>query len=217
MIVLTAIAVIGFWKRDSVWPAVFNSFAERSLETHDVPQAMKWLDWADAIGSESPETAVLRLRAVRRSGDTAKIEAAFADAQRRSANPRHIQRERTLYAAQSGKMRQSDSLLSSLLTDTSGDNKDVCLAYVTGYLRNQRTSDALVLLEAWIKDAPEDGYPWLIRARIRRVQQDLLGSEKDLKEALQRKPEWPKLSWNWRSYVRNPAEPKKQRDCFAEF
>ncbi|MBL8817908.1 MAG: tetratricopeptide repeat protein [Planctomyces sp.] len=190
LIVLVAIAVICLWKRHAIWPQLFHIPAERALSQHRAADAVYWIDWADAIQSENPDTALLRVRAVRRMGIPQAIDEAMAEAQRRGVNPRSLQRERILYAAQSGRMRQCDPLLSSLLTDISGDNKDVCLAYVTGYLRNQRTSDALLLIDAWMKDAPEDGYPWLIRARIRRVQQDLVAAEKDLGETLQRSPGW---------------------------
>lgn len=190
LIVLTAIFVICLWKRDLLWPEAFHIPAERSLAQHREADAVYWIDWADAIGSKNPDTALLRVRAVRRMGIPDAIENAMEEAQKRGVNPRALQRERILYAAQSGRMRQCDPLLSSLLTDTSGDNKEVCLAYVTGYLRNQRTSDALLLIDAWMKDAPEDGYPWLIRSKIHRVQQDLLAAEKDLGEALRRLPGW---------------------------
>ncbi len=172
-----------------VWKAVFHYRAETCIRNHDIDSGLLYLSWADKLGDRAPKTSLLKARSARRKGQPELFQQYLQEAEQRGATAVQLQRETILFAAQSGQIQLSAPHLSALLTDTSGDNKDVCLAYITGYLRNQRNSDALILLDAWLTDSPDDYLPWLIRGKVRRHRRDNGGAESDLQEAIRLSPE----------------------------
>ena len=185
-----AICILAIFSRNSWWPPVFHHMALRSLSAQQPQKALRWLDRAEWMGAQRVDTALLRCRASRRIGDPDQIQAAIAEAVARGAEPRLIEREQLLFQAQSGEMSRAGPYLSQLLTDTSGDNLDVCASFVIGYLRNQRYREAGTLVDALMKDAPEDPFPWYVRGRVSALQQLLPKAEADYREAIRRSPQW---------------------------
>ena len=181
--------MLAFLYSAPIWKSTFHYLARRSLQQHDTVQALQHLQWADKLGTPSPETTLLEAQCARRNGQPEEFHRLLKMAQQRGATPTSIQRESILFAAQSGQIQLAAPHLSTLLTDTSGDNKDVCLAYITGYLRNHRIDDALVLLDAWIKDSPNDYLPWKIRGRVSKHRRDNVSAESDLRHAFQLRPD----------------------------
>lgn len=200
---LLIVGALTFWLFPPLWKSTLHALAEASLKSHDATTALARLQLADRIGTASPETSLLRIQAARRTGDNSAIEAALLEAEQRGASTKALDRQRLLCAAQAGQLNKAVPHLSTLLTDTSADNKDVCLAFITGYLRNHRTKDALILIDAWLKDAPSDSYPWLIRGRIRRLRDDVVRAEADLRESV-------KLAGTWQEPVVELAEVLKE-------
>ncbi|MDB5388899.1 MAG: tetratricopeptide repeat protein [Planctomycetaceae bacterium] len=91
--------------------------------------------------------------------------------------------------AQSGQYRESEPALSGLLLDPRGDMTEICDAYVIGYIRTYRLSQADRLLKAWLADSPRQPRALLLRAKM---QIDLLNwksAEQDLREVLAAVPE----------------------------
>lgn len=184
------LAALLCWKGTKLWTSGFHQLALRSIQSHEPETALYWLGWADLPGFSDPNTSLIRIQAVRRIGDGPKLEAALFEAEHRGADYESLQRQRILYAAQCGQMRESEPFLSVLLTDKSVDNTDVCLAYVTGFLRNQRSAEAMTLVEAWLKDTPSDPTPWFIRGRMKRLEDNLQAAESDLRIAVKLSATW---------------------------
>lgn len=172
-----------------IWKAVFHYRAEACIRNHDIESGLLYLSWADKIGDGVARTSLLKARGARRKGQPELFQQYLQEAEQRGATAVQLQRETILFAAQSGQIQLSAPHLSALLTDTSGDNKDVCLAYITGYLRNQRNGDALILLDAWLNDSPDDYLPWLIRGKVRKHRRDNGGAESDLQKAIRLSPQ----------------------------
>lgn len=214
MLIGLGICVLALFSRNAWWPPFFHQMALRSLSAQQPQTALRWLDRAEWMGAQRVDTALLRCRACRRIGDPDQIQAAIAQAAARGAEPRLIEREQILFQAQSGEMSSASPYLSRLLTDTSGDNLDVCASFVIGYLRNQRYREAGTLVDALMKDAPEDPFPWYVRGRVSALQQLLPRAEADYREAIRRSPQWldPVIS-----LAELLAETHRQREAIVLF
>jgi len=184
------IAALLCWQGPALWIGIFHRLAIGAIHTHDPGTALYWLSWADLPGFSEPETSLIRIQAARRLGDGDLISAALSEAELRGADSQAIQRHRILYAAECGRMREAEPFLPTLLTDPLVDNTDVCLAYVTGFLRNQRSAEALSMIEAWMQDAPADPAPWFLRGRLRRLDRNLEEAESDLRQAVDLSTTW---------------------------
>lgn len=213
LIVLGICVLVGLY-RNSLWPPLFHHMALRSLSAQKPEKALHWLGVAEWLGARRVDTALLRCRAVRRIGDPNRIQTAIAEAESRGAEPRLIEREQILFQAQSGELATAGPYLSQLLTDTSGDNLDVCASYVIGYLRNQRYREAGALVDALMKDSPEDPFPWYVRGRVSALQQLLPRAEADYRQAILRSPQWmdPVIS-----LAELLAETHRQREAIVLF
>ena len=187
LLVACAVAIV---TRHSWWPPAFHAIARHSLSAQQPTTALQWLQVAEWLGARRIDTALFKCQASRRLGVPEQIQAAIADAAARGAEPRLIEREQILFQAQSGEMAAAGPYLSRLLRDTTGDNLDVCASYVIGYLRNQRYREAGTLVDALMKDAPNDPFPWYVRGRVSALQQLLPNAEADFLEAIRRSPDW---------------------------
>ena len=119
-----------------------------------------------------------------------QVSDALKAASELGASNEELQREQWLALAQSRQMRLAEPQLPRLLRDREYDNKEVCRAFVIGFIRNNRTDVALQLLEPWITDATDDATPLLLRARIYRLLSAPNKAEQDLRDAIQREPDW---------------------------
>ena len=184
------IVAVLFFSRHVWWPPGFHVLAERSLRAQAPQQALRYLATAEWLGSRRLDTALLRCRAARRAGDPVVIRKAIDELNSRGAAPALQRRELLLFQAQSGEMAEAGPWLSRLLTDETGDNRDVCISYVIGYLRLQRYQEAGGLVNALMQDDPDDAFPWYVRGRVFALQQQFPRAEADFREALSRCPEW---------------------------
>jgi tetratricopeptide (TPR) repeat protein len=172
------------------WPPGFHQLAERELAAQRPAVALAWLDYAEVLGARRLDTALLRCQAARRDGDPRIIREALDALARRGAPPRLQERELLLFQAQSGEMSEAAPWLGQLLTDETGDNRDVCISYVVGFLRTQRYQEAAALVDALMKDVPEDPFPWYVRGRVFALQQQYPQAEADFRAAMAKNPEW---------------------------
>ena len=179
-----------FLTRHNWWPPAFHVLAGQQLRLQNPERALWYLGMAEILGSRRLDTALLRCQAARRAGDPALIRAALDDLAARGAAPRLQAREMLLFQAQSGEMAEAGPWLSRLLTDETGDNRDVCISYVVGYLRLQRYQEAGSLVDALMKDDPGDAFPWYVRGRVFELQQQFPKAESDFRAAMERSPNW---------------------------
>ncbi len=181
-------AALGFlvYQHDVFWPPVFHGLANRALNHHQPEAALGWLEIAEWFGSQRADTALIRVRASRQIGDPTMIINSMREAEKRGADSLQLQRERILCAAQSGQMSIAGRHLASLLTDPDYDNKDVCRAYIAGFLRVQKLNEASQLIENLILDSPDDPWPWIVKGRISLLRSDLSTAESSFREACRR-------------------------------
>jgi tetratricopeptide (TPR) repeat protein len=166
---LMVILALLIWQRQLWWPLPFEELARRELDRRRPEAALEWLGYVGGWVRPDPDCEILKARAYRRLGDMQRVEEALTTARKAGASRTAIEREQVLAMAQSGQLRQSEPLLPRLLTDVRGDNREVCEAFVIGYIRTQRVSQAAQLLETWISDSPNDPQPLFMRGQIHAI------------------------------------------------
>lgn len=190
LIAPAVVVIASLWLFHSEWPKLCRNRAVAAMRMQQAALATTWLERADWFGTDQPETALLQATAARLQGLNARAEEWLFEARRRHATEAAIFREEILMAAQSGRMRVAAPMLAQLLTDPTGDNRDVCVAYITGFLRTQRVDQASVLIDELIKADPESPFPWLARGRIAFMRDATAQAEADFREAMSRSPNW---------------------------
>jgi tetratricopeptide (TPR) repeat protein len=185
---LLAILTVLVWQRQLWWPLPFEALARRELAQRRPEAALKWLTYVDAVVRRDPECELLRARAYRRLGEMQHVEQALRAAKQAGAADVQIEREQILAMAQSGQLRQSEPRLPRLLTDVRGDNKEVCEAFVIGYIRTQQLVHASRLLDTWISDSPDDPQPYFLRGQVSAIKGDTGVAQKDVRRALELAP-----------------------------
>ncbi|MFM7057684.1 MAG: tetratricopeptide repeat protein [Planctomycetota bacterium] len=184
------VLLLVIFTRHQWWPPAFHQLAENELFAQRPTAALKWLDVAEVLGARRLDTALLRCQAARRDGDPLIIRRSLDELEARDAPARLQERELILFQAQSGEMAEAAPWLGRLLTDETGDNRDVCISYVIGFLRTQRYQEAGALVDALMKDVPEDPFPWYVRGRVFALQQQFPKAEADFRESMARNPDW---------------------------
>ena len=187
LVLATFVSVIVF-ARGIWWPLPFEALARRALAEHTNQDALDWLNWATWLAPERGETAFLRARAYRRIGQMEFCAAALKRADQLRVPVNRLHREQWLALAQSGQLRQAESHLSELLIDPRGDSEEICDAFVLGYVRTQRETQALQLLQSWISDWGNHARPLILRAKIWSLKSMFAEAEADLRRAVQVEP-----------------------------
>lgn len=209
---MIVVAVLGgLW---TGWPALCRRQASSALKLQQPETAVRWLRWADFSGLSKLETALLRCQTARRIGDPQAIRSSLDALETLGASPRRIEREQILALAHSGKMREAAPHMSRLLTDLDGDNRDVSCSYIVGFLRAKRYREAGALIDALMKDDPENPFPWYARGRVFALQQLLPKAEADFREALKLSPEWSEPAIELAELLH---ESHRQRDAMPLF
>lgn len=140
--------------------------ARNCLRDRQIAEAMQWLEAARAADPDDGEVHFLMARALRHRGAFATVPDHLDKARRLGFSSERLERERWLVLAQSGQLREAELHLDELLADPRGDAREICEAFVSGYLRVYRFGRASDLLEAWQADFPKDPQPLFWRGRI---------------------------------------------------
>jgi tetratricopeptide (TPR) repeat protein len=173
-----------------VWLAAFPKWqARQALADRRPEQALEWLSVVDRLAVEDAEAEFLRARAFRKQGELGKTRDALLRAAKLGYPVKRLEREQWLALAQAGQMREAEPHLPALLTDPGDDAAEICEAYVTGFIRNQRADQAAPLLESWSADFPNDPLPWLMRGKLFIELTQWPQAEQALKKALALRPE----------------------------
>lgn len=190
LLVLVAGLSLYVGRRKLICP-LLRKVAESRIKSHQIADARWWIDCAAGIAPQDPSTLLLQARILRHQGDMAGVSNVLKQAREHGARDLDLRRQQWLAMAQSGQMSLAEPHLSRLLTDQSYDNKDVCLAFVIGYLRTQQSDSATTLLNTWIADTQDDATPYLYRARIRNLLSQPESAEEDFRSAIAVEPDWP--------------------------
>ena len=140
--------------------------AREALEARDAESALKWLQANERLVPDHAETHFWLARTYRRLGRFEEVRNHIERAWKLGYSMEMLKREQWLALAQSGQLQQAERHLGELLKDPRNDGREICEAFVAGYLLNYRFQPAFRILEAWQKDYPQDPYPYMIRGKI---------------------------------------------------
>lgn len=140
--------------------------AREALGRRDADEALQWLDKAARLKPGESEIAFLRARAYRRLGQPEPFRQQLLSAAELKYPVAILQREEALMLAQQGQLPPDAPQLSALMIDPGNDTMEIYEAVVQGYLKTYRVNQALVLLDGWESDAPNDPLPHYFRGMI---------------------------------------------------
>jgi Tfp pilus assembly protein PilF len=188
--VLGLLLVVIFVQRERFAAAIADYGLSQATEFDHQPTE-RYLNLAAKISRQSPEIELVRARLARRIGDFGTANKHLDQARLHSAEPARIELEQWLITAQSGQSTNADRKFAELLEQSVGHEDEVCLAYVLGYLRDRKFEEAMILLDGWIQDFPDDPRPFAWLGQVLTELQRTEEAETAFREALQRQLDHP--------------------------
>ncbi|MEC7567218.1 MAG: tetratricopeptide repeat protein [Planctomycetota bacterium] len=165
--------------------------AKHNLLNHRLDSAGEWLDTAGKIPFiKKSEIHFLMARLERRRGDYRAMSELLELASSEGYDGEMISRERILAAAQSADLDKAQPALSMLLADPRGDEREICEAYIIGFLQFQMHEAALQLIRAWQIDFPKDPRPHFLQGVIENSLHNTKEAEKCFHAALKIDPKY---------------------------
>jgi tetratricopeptide (TPR) repeat protein len=141
--------------------------AKANLLDHKLEIAQEWIAFAQKVPFvKKSEIHFLTARLERRKGNYRQMSKYLELAQDAGYDPEMIARERILASAQSADLDKSRPHLAKLLEDPRGDEREICEAYVIGFIQFQLNDSAIELVRAWQKDFPSDARPHYLEGVI---------------------------------------------------
>lgn len=165
-ILLLLVLLVLCWFGRSTLAQIPLNLARSALVDHRMEDALEWLETAHWMDGPSAEIEFYQARAFRNLGQFNQCHDHLQNALDRGLDPEMVRREQWLAFAQSGQMHKAEPYLKQLLNDPRGDEREICEAYVVGYVRVHDLTSASLILESWKKDFPEDYRPWLLLGKI---------------------------------------------------
>ncbi len=164
---------------------------QAALRDHNLELAKSHVDSLQAFPfTNKAEVHFLTARLERRRGDYDQMNAFLEQAQAEGYDAVMIQRERILAAAQAANLEMAQPKLAELLNDPRGDEREICEAYIIGFLQFQQHSAALQLVDAWQNDFPEDARPHFLEGVIEKSLFNHKEAEEAYRKALEIDPEY---------------------------
>tara|TARA_B100000809_G_scaffold170512_1_gene167874 strand:+ start:1534 stop:2823 length:1290 start_codon:yes stop_codon:yes gene_type:complete len=159
-----------------------------SLSEHDEEAASRWMARAHWVPMRRARTCFLEARMARHRGEHAGMEQQLQQAGALGYDPELLLREQWLARAEMGDMDVLTNQMALLLTDSRGDEVQIVLSYVKGLVRNERYDAARQMLDAWIKDYPDDPYPMQMLGSVLLEMDRLDEAEGIFRQILRRDP-----------------------------
>jgi predicted Zn-dependent protease len=148
---------------------------------------------AERLQPRRAETQFWLARASRKIGDPDAVRWHLDRAQQlRYPESERLRREWWLLLAETGRVREVEPHLATMLLEPGEDGIEICDAFARGYCLSLQFEPALTLLDAWQKDHPDDYRPHFRRGRIHAWSElQWTKAEAAFREALLRAPEEP--------------------------
>lgn len=178
------------WQRPSIARFLANIAIKQA--TQESQSAERLIGIARTVWRSTPEADLAAARVARRNGDIELFAKRLARARYFGVDAERADREQLLSLAQAGQMSIAGPKLADLVNSPGGDEVEISEAYAQGYIRLRNYQVALLLLEAWSKDFPNDSRPW---AWLGQIHADLQAN--DLAETAFRKS----LKLNPKNYI----------------
>ncbi|MBT4694906.1 MAG: tetratricopeptide repeat protein [Planctomycetaceae bacterium] len=165
--------------------------AKASLLDHKLEIAQEWITFAQNIPFvKKSQIHFLTARLERRKGNYRQMSSYLDLAQDAGYDPEMITRERILASAQSANLDKARPHLSKLLEDPRGDEREICEAYIIGFLQFQLNDSAIQLVQAWQQDFPSDARPHYLEGIIYKSMNVNKGAEQCFLNALKVDPKY---------------------------
>lgn len=166
-----------------------RTYVTQALDAYDNHNALKWLEWSAYFRNDPGEIALGRVRAYRRLRQFDLVRTNLLRAEAAGVSRRKLEREQWLTLAQAGQLESVESKLPLLLNDPTMDPRDVCEAYVTGFLLTARPGPALELIVPWLADFPQDAEAYYLKGRGHALGRHFAEAEQALVEARRLAPQ----------------------------
>lgn len=127
-------------------------------------------------------------RTYRKRGDAAEATRCLKRAGGLGIDPQRLQREETLMRVQAGQLTMESRAVSALLADPQDDGLEIYTAIVLGSMVSYQTDMALVVLESWIGDYPQDPQPHYMRGLIHENDTNWIQAEVSFRKLLEYAP-----------------------------
>jgi len=160
----TVIGGIAGWKPITIRYGIAQ--ARQALDRRDTAIALEWLTTNVRLDPGNPDTRFWLARTYRRMGRLNDARDQITQAWKLGYSVETLEREQWLALAQSGQIQEAEKHLPELLTDPGDDGREICEAYVAGYLLNYRLRRVFQLVDAWRRDYPTDPKPYVIQGRV---------------------------------------------------
>ena len=165
--------------------------AKANLSNHKLEIAQEWITFAQKIPFvKKSEIHFMTARLERRKGNYRQMSKYLVLAQKAGYDTEMIARERTLASAQSADLDKARPQLSKLLEDPRGDEREICEAYVIGFLQFKLLDPAIQLVRAWQQDFPGDARPHYLEGIIHKSIRDNKKAEQCYLNALKVDPKY---------------------------
>ena len=141
--------------------------ARRALAERDAEEALVWLGRAERLDPHHGATHFWMARAYRRLGRPGEMQAHLLRALELGHPPEALKREELLSLTEAGQVPPNDPRLSAMMLDPGNDSLEIYEAVVRGHLENFHVGPALMMIDAWERDYPEDPQACFYRGLIR--------------------------------------------------
>ena len=173
------------------YPEYHMAQTQAALLEHDLETAREHVDALRSFPfTNKAKIYFLTARLERRRGDYDKMNAFLAQAQDAGFDSVMVQRERVLAAAQAANLDMAQPKLPELLNDPRGDEREICEAYIIGFLQYQQHDAALQLAAAWQSDFPDDARPHYLEGVIQKSLFNHKLAEEAYRRALEINPKY---------------------------
>ena len=185
LVLLAGVVIAGIagWKPITIRYGI--SQARQALDGRDTATALEWLTTNVRLAPDNAETRFWLARTYRRMGRLNDTREQIERAWKLGYPVESLEREQWLTLAQSGQLQEAEKHLPDLLTAPGDDGREICEAYVTGYLLNYRLRRVFQLLDAWRRDYPEDPQPYVIQGKVYESHQNAKKAIENYQRALE--------------------------------
>ncbi|MCA9069661.1 MAG: hypothetical protein KDA84_12090, partial [Planctomycetaceae bacterium] len=180
--ILVSVLVLGGIFHRHILGRYYLNRSQLALYHRQPALALTLLEKAESYNTPNGAVPFWSARAYRRLGKFEKVHDQLLQAERAGFDPERIQRERWLTLAQSGRMREVELHLPTLLTSPGEDGPEICEAFVNGYFSTYRFDQGLQILDVWKKDFPDDPQPYVFSGQYYRHLEDWKKAEEAFRE-----------------------------------
>ncbi len=140
-------SVLAWWAR---------RMATAQLRAGAVGAAQQWLAWSARFYPEDGRADLIRAACFRLLRQTDSLTEALRAAKKHGAPANWIDREAKLERIQSGQLPEDPEIELALMIQDGVPPADVCMAFVSGFLAQERPESAKKVLDAWAREYPND-------------------------------------------------------------